>query len=758
MSRVSRISQLRVPGLFRAFRWTDDLPDFGRYNLIYGWNGTGKTTLSRVFRALESREPLPFGDATLRIDGNDLGSADFGTTPLPVRVFNRDFVNESVFSTEGGEVAPIFVLGKESVEKKKEAERLKTEREETKEQLASARKSKQVAEASLDEFCVEQARAIKETLRSSGSHPYNNYNKADFLKRAEQMVNDGDAATHRLDATERDTLLAQHLAPPKPQLSLVNYQMPDLQNLAAEVEEILSATVVSQVIKTLKSDPPLSDWIHTGLSLHQQRKADNCLFCEQPIPSRRLSTLEAHFNTEYEKSIRRVDSKISELKLMSTQVSEVALPSETDLYAELVEEYEDEKGSLTNLIELAVDELDFLVSDLEKKKERPFENLALSEAGPYTVAADAVENLNAVIRKHNKTSENYVTRASSARERVALDMIAARLDEFVELRKDVEDKNASISPLDHEVNRLACEIQQLEREIVEHRQPAEELNEDLNKYLGHSELQLEIRETGYAIMRNGVHAEALSEGENTAIALLYFLKSLRDRRFELSNGLVVLDDPVSSLDANALYLAFGFIRERTTNAAQFIVLTHNFTFFRQVRNWFHHLPKPGNNQRRACFYMLDSVRGAAVRFSTIRPLDPLLGDYESEYHYLFACIFREATSSSPTALEQNYALPNMARRLLEAFLAFRQPQRAGELWKKLSSTNFDEAKRLRIIRFLHTHSHGDTIGEPEHDPSLLGEARAVLGDLLDFIEAQDPQHFAAMKELVRPPGEEQDRP
>jgi len=88
------------------------------------------------------------------------------------------------------------------------------------------------------------------------------------------------------------------------------------------------------------------------------------------------------------------------------------------------------------------------------------------------------------------------------------------------------------------------------------------------------------------------------------------------------------------------------------------------------------------------------------------------------------------------------------------FLAFRRPQIAGELWHKLKDIKFDEAKKLRVVRFVHTHSHGDMIGEPEHDPSLLGEARSVLSDLLDLIKAEDVQHFAAMVALVSPPAEE----
>jgi len=73
---------------------------------------------------------------------------------------------------------------------------------------------------------------------------------------------------------------------------------------------------------------------------------------------------------------------------------------------------------------------------------------------------------------------------------------------------------------------------------------------------------------------------------------------------------------------------------------------------------------------------------------------------------------------------------------------------SGELWKKCQAVQFDEAKKIRILRFLHTHSHSSAFAEPEHDPSLLGEARSVLNDLLDLIKAQDADHFEAMESLV----------
>ena len=90
----------------------------------------------------------------------------------------------------------------------------------------------------------------------------------------------------------------------------------------------------------------------------------------------------------------------------------------------------------------------------------------------------------------------------------------------------------------------------------------------------------------------------------------------------------------------------------------------------------------------------------------------------------------------------------MARRLLEAFLAFRQPHVSRELWQKVQVLPFDAAKKLRILRFLHTHSHSSGVGEPEHDPSVLAEAGAVLKDLLELIESQDREHYSAMVQLV----------
>jgi len=696
------------------------------------------------------KRTVPVGEITVEVDGKDIQNSDFTNVTIPIRVFNREFVDESVFPFGGGDLPPIFVLGAESVEKQKEVEHMKGAHAEAQSKLELAQSTKKRAEKDFEQFCIDRARVIKETLRSSGQNRYNNYDKANFKDEAEKMAKASDAEAHLLSEDERERLIAQHQSTPKPKVIEVTYSLPDFAAIRVKLSELLTTTVVSAAIESLKTDSELAEWTRDGLKLHRDRKSDQCLFCEQLLPKDRLASLEAHFSAQYEQFLQKLDQFIRDLKKYSKETSDLRLPSKAELYDNLSGEFEAAERVLTETLKATQIFLDQAVRALEEKKHKVFEQVSVTLQEPQA-DADAVEKLNAVIRKHNQACDDFQTNVNKAREQLASGMIAKALADFVKLRDAAQQAEVAVQAAEQEVQRLKIEIERLEREIVEHRRPAEELNEDLRNYLGHDELQLKIKDTGYAITRRGIQAQALSEGEMTAIALLYFLKSLNDRQFDFKNGVVVLDDPVSSLDANALYLAFGFIRDRTKEAGQLIILTHNFTFFRQVRNWFHHLKgqnKKDINQRPARFYMLECAHDQNGRCAGVRLLDPLLEQYESEYHYLYACVYRASIEKKPAELEKNYVLPNMARRLMEAFLAFRQPQASGELWQQMQGVAFDETKKQRILRFLHTYSHSTGFGEPEHDPSLLAEAGEVLKDLLELMKTQDKDHFDAMEALV----------
>ena len=752
MRRIESIRQLRGCGVFRDFAWPSGLSEFGRYNLIYGWNGTGKTTLSRLFRDLELRRSPKMGGVILRIDESDVRGESFLQSDVQVRVFNRDFISENVFPVERDEMPPILVLGTDNVEKQKEVDSLVRRHTVARSNAETARSAEKSACADYDRFCIDRARVIKDTLRASGDSPYNNYNKSKFKADAMELIKAADVKTHRLPDTEREKLLAQHQENRKHKVPEIRFTLPNFSTVLNELSELLTTTVESLVIEALKTDPDLADWTRKGLNLHRDREAELCLFCEQLLPMGRLATLTKHFSDQYERFIQRIDQEIEKLDAASAASATLQMPAKAELYDDLGPEFESRATDLKKALELTQDFVATAIQTLKNKKSRVFDQVVLQIQVP-SVDTSVINELNEVIEKHNQFCDEFESRVNRARERLAGDLVATELEEFIRRKKTVDDRKIKTNEKEEEARLVENKITELEREIVEHRRPAEELNRDLRGYLGHNELSLEIKDKGYAVNRGGVRANSLSEGETTAIALLYFLKSLNDRQFTLENGVVVLDDPVSSLDANALFLAFGFIRERTKSAGQLFVLTHNFSFFRQVRNWFHNLPGKRNketNKRPARFFMLDIEHEENLRSSVIQWLDPLLEKFDSEYHYLFSRVHRASTELASQDLEQNYVLPNMARRMLEAFLAFRSPRSSGNLWQKMKDVQFDEAKKIRILRFLNTYSHNIAVGEPEHDMTALAEGPAVLKDLLEMMESLDNEHYSAMLQLVAP--------
>src|SRR5690606_3417385 len=112
----------------------------------------------------------------------------------------------------------------------------------------------------------------------------------------------------------------------------------------------------------------------------------------------------------------------------------------------------------------------------------------------------------------------------------------------------------------------------------------EELTAHLKQFLGRTDLVFENSKEGYVVLRRGKPAKRLSEGEKTAIAFLYFLVQLKDQDFDLAEGVVVIDDPISSLDSGAIYQAFSFLKVAAQGAKQLFILTHNYEFLRLVIN------------------------------------------------------------------------------------------------------------------------------------------------------------------------------
>ncbi len=776
--KLERFSKIRGHRIFKNFAWPRTLEDFGRFNLIYGWNGSGKTTLSGLLKSVQTASPVTEGEIEFIFDGNPVSGAGLPTAAaLPqVRVFNRGTVSRSVFESNGGtlgQLPPVYVFGEESAEKQRQVDALRAQLQALTD--AANRAAANVAKASTDlnEYAADRARAIKNLLVAPGGK-YNNYNAADFKSHIASFERD---PVPTLSIEEHQCLLDLKDAKPLSPIPIPTVRFPDVMGLQKEAREALAKTVVSSVIEELAANPTVSSWVGSGLPLHTHGgDVATCKFCEQPLPAERLRRLEAHFNDQFRQFTAGLQELVVRIENASKALDGVFVPPSPALYPELQGEYERERRELDTYLSNVRRGLMALATAVRTKQERIFERLELESllvggdgtrnddksvllallkavnAGLPTLGEflgkNAFARLQNVLEKHNSKTESFAEQVKAARGRLHQNELAQALPGWRDRKAKLEAANDAKVLAGQEKGKAETDIHVLEADILQHRQPADELNRELIAYLGHDEIQMAVEDTGYRLVRRGAHATNLSEGERTAIAFLYFLKSLDDRSFDLQNGIVVVDDPISSLDSNSIYSAFGFMKRKLCDAGQLFVLTHNFTFLRQVRNWFKFVNrqkvKPGLPAR---FYMLRTAFVAGERCSAIEALDAFLRDHESEYHYLFKRILEAGDLPGGGPLQTYYELPNLARRLLEAFLVFKVPNE-GSLHARLETVDFDGPKKTRLIRFLDIHSHSEQIAEGHDEASALAEAPEVLQDLLALIEHCDDGHFQRMKQAV----------
>jgi len=759
--------------------WPESVPDFGRFNLIYGWNCSGKTTLTSLFRDMQDRSPVSEGEVRIEIDGRTVRGSEFDTAVIPqVRVFDATTARRILFEDVRSQLPPVYYLGEESVEKRKRIEELKVTQEHTQRQVAACSDELHRAETDLESFCSDRAREIKNLLTVSGGGPYNNYDAPKFKLMASQVVPaEGEPA--RLDAATRQRHLSTKEGVTRAKISKSSQSFPDLATITRGASRALARAVVSTPLPELATDHALEAWVGQGLELHaSEEDRKRCKFCGAPIALSRLQALEAHFSREFATLQLDISALLSSIQTARQRISSLAPPARELLYPHLLAEYGQAEQSWAVAAAAAGNYLDALERALRAKKAAPLGTMSLEQVveqhhsasaslllqeylhipegrGPDAPALDAGAMAWAAVQslldKHNQHTDDFKKELGVARTALEKDEVAAAADGLRRRQAATSAAKAALAKAEERAGSLDSEVTQLELQIKEHRRPAEELNRDLASYLGHGELALFTEESGYTIQRNGRPAANLSESERTAFAFMHFLKSTRDTSFDRKNGVVVIDDPISSLDANSLFSAFGFMKGHVGDVGQLFIMTHNFSFFREVRQWFRRMPgqrKTDERLRPARFLMLECRQIGGTRCAVLERLDRLLEEYETEYHYLFDRLHQTAFAEAQEPLAACYGAPNMARRLLESFLAFRFPASAGNLSRQFEQLPVGAASKDRVLRFLNQYSHYQ-IAEPEHDLSTLSETQAVLRELFAIIKEVDPAHYAGMIELIR---------
>jgi len=743
MATIKKITRLKKLGVYDDFSWSSGLPDFKRYNVIYGWNGTGKTTLSKLLGALNVGSHPDFDTLEYSVLDGDGATHSQGTAfATPIRVFNSDFISDNVnFETQSSKAITV-ILGEENKELLEAIEADEKKLAEVKSKIKAKTTELSTKKTARGSEFTGIARTIGQGTQGA---IVRNYNKSN----AETAFNSL-TSKELLDDEELETLsksVGQETMLKQDKLSLG--ETSDSLNLAIETAKGLFAkTVEATIIARLKDNPDIAEWVEAGLALHNEHNNDVCDFCSQPITTDRIAEITAHFNEADAKLKADVDDLAESLRHIYDTISKIQPADKMNLY----QEFRDDYGAKSTIVTEKRDQLLTSVTDFGKlvksKKARTTEPLEIGNVPDLKELSEAIASLNSVLTKHNEKTDNFDEKRKTDSQKIERHHLSSIYDKVKTLDGEIETLSGGLTSLTDGIEgdddnigetKLVARIAENKAKISSSHKACELLNKSLTKFLGHDEISFAVNddETGYKILRRGEPAKSLSEGERTAIAFIFFVTQLQDEGFDTETGIVVVDDPVSSLDANSQFQAFSFLKEATKNAGQLFLLTHNFEFLKLVLNWVKNARKDY-----ALFMIKNSFSETdGSRSAYIDKLDKALEVFESEYHYLFNIAYNYKDDGT---IENAYKMPNVARKLLDSFLMFRVPKNISP-YKRLEEIKYDEEKKTAIYKFTNDQSHITGSG---FDPSLVPEAKKVVADLLDMIKTVDPDHYDCLVETV----------
>lgn len=744
-----KLNKIKNLGVFADYDWDTALPEFGRYNVIYGDNGTGKTTLSRLFECLLSGAHEEYPSLEYRINSATGELRHGAPSGKSIRVFNADYVQQNIGQLDGS-LKPILVVGEEN---KAIAETLAKDQG----QLKSRQDSIAAADARIVDLATQRgkvftaiAKTISEATSGTTARTYrkNNAEAAFENLEADLTLSEEQVEVHR--GTLRQEAMEILQLPLALQLDDTTQQHAITVTLKAALEEakiLCGRSAVSEAIQHLRENPDIAQWVESGHQLHKAHKSENCEYCGQSIPKDRWVQLEAHFNKDDQALKMELEQCIERVSSIDRELAGLRYPDKLALYSELRGQYDEAVSSLDSVLLTTKEALSVAWATLTKKLTARNEPISFEAAINVEQLDNSIVTLRSAIDEHNAKTASFDAAKATARdeiERHYLTSIRSDISDFdskIAAQKQIiaEMQNGSVAAGTQPLDELQQSINERQAKISDAHKAGEDLTKLLHTFLGRSEIIFQSGSDGYRVYRNGKPARRLSEGERTAIAFIYFIVQLSDRDFTASNGIVVIDDPISSLDSGSIFQAFAFLKNSVKDAKQVFILTHNFGFLRLVLNWLKHLPLPKAEKKQ--FYMLICRGEADGRFASIMTLDKTLIDNPSEYHFLFKIL---TNFQSDGTIASCYHVPNITRKVLETFIDFYAPSNK-KLYSKLADLPFDENKKAAIYKFSNEMSHFTGQG---FEPGLVQESQKNTAYLLEMIKELAPQHYNGMMATI----------
>lgn len=759
---IKRVREIKSVDAFDSFSWLG--ADLKKYNLIYGWNGSGKTTISRLFSFLE-RKAIHISDLTsieftVQTDAGTIKQSGVSSNTLNVRVFNEDFIEENLLFKES-QAKKIVILGKESVEIKKEIDGLEADYLIKQKNIETLEKELEKLSKLISAILSDVGQKVPQYFTNTplGGNAYygRSYNKTKVEKRIESgIVSEENIASliiqNRADVDAKMDVIKNE----RKVIELEITPLPDFSELFESANGLLGTSLGIQEIKELIGDKALRDWVERGYELHKDRNLTECQFCKNNLPEKLLSHLGEFFTDELQKTKKQIEDLI--IYLGSDEYSGATLELEpSTLFPDPAKEYVATKKEFGEQVKKIKETISLLIDGLKDKKENLHDYTKKYTVVEYPKSAidqanRNLERIQNIIIEHNKKVATISEEVKNVAEVIELHIIASTLsDKQYFLNKKESDRlMKEIAKLKVEHGNLTLKLFIKKASLHNASDAVDKINAILKEFFGESYIYLEVTEAedgeiSYVLKRRNKDARHLSEGEESVLALVYFLTKLEEDGCNKKNCLIIVDDPVDSQDSIFLFRTASLIKRQLKNVEQLIVFTHNFEFFNLMRDW---LLSPQLKDD-SWTYLISLNKETIVQDVKIENLPELLKEYKSEYQYLFCRLYQFANDIKPL---DEPLVANIARKMLEYFSGFKWSCRTTEAFTNIVLNRFVADDNLLkkgtgdfVVKFLHEYSHGQDFSRPV-SASML-EGKTIAKNVLKFIELADKEHYDNIKAL-----------
>jgi wobble nucleotide-excising tRNase len=398
--KLTKINKIKNFGVFKNFTWKADAKHFSDFNVFYGWNYSGKTTLSRILRCFETKIHHPdYLGAKFELEDDCVGihSEVLLKSGLSVRVFNSDYVVDNLkWYALKDEIEPILLLGQESIELTNELENEKIDLVSAQQHIDSLIKAKELKIAEMNQALTQKARDIKENLSQTNFTKVHFEPKVKVAADSTAVIELGEKAINTLKSTYQNTEKKNHI-------DKISFNLPNIELLNREVNKLFDTTVESNVIEKLKGNQILNDWVRTGKSIHKDK--NNCEFCGNTLPADLIQKLSEHFSTEYDELMQTLDTHIRKIQGQEINCN---IPDSANLYPQLQNNYLE----YTDRLKTKIEELNSYLKDVSKqlriKKQKPFQVVEIENSRTdFSDLEQAKVEVNQIINQHNQQTTGF---------------------------------------------------------------------------------------------------------------------------------------------------------------------------------------------------------------------------------------------------------------------------------------------------------------------------------------------------------------